>query len=59
MRFVPVGVALLLALVASPASAVWLPGGNVPRPGELFCNKALAATYTRILRETGAAAGGD
>lgn len=32
MRFVPVGVALLLALVASPASAVWLPGGNVVSP---------------------------
>jgi gamma-glutamyltranspeptidase/glutathione hydrolase len=30
---------------------VWLPGGGVPRPGELFCNKALAATYKRVLRE--------
>jgi gamma-glutamyltranspeptidase/glutathione hydrolase len=31
---------------------VWLPGGQVPRPGELFANKLLAATYARILRET-------
>ncbi|MEO8135561.1 MAG: gamma-glutamyltransferase family protein [Betaproteobacteria bacterium] len=35
---------------------IWLPGGNVPRPGELFCNKPLAATYKRILRETSTAA---
>ena len=32
---------------------IWIPGGRVPRPGELFCNKALAATYRRIVRETG------
>jgi gamma-glutamyltranspeptidase/glutathione hydrolase len=30
---------------------IWLPGGRAPRPGELFCNPAVAATYTRILRE--------
>ena len=35
---------------------IWLPGGNVPRPGELFCNEPLAATYKRILRETSTAA---
>ena len=37
---------------------IWLPDGKVPRPGELFCNKALAATYARILSETSATAGG-
>ena len=35
---------------------IWLPDGNVPRPGELFCNEQLAATYQRILRETSTAA---
>jgi gamma-glutamyltranspeptidase/glutathione hydrolase len=38
---------------------VWLPDGKVPRPGELFCNERLAATYRRILRETSAAAEGE
>jgi len=37
---------------------VWLPDAKVPRPGELFCNPQLAATYTRILRETDAVAEG-
>jgi gamma-glutamyltranspeptidase/glutathione hydrolase len=37
---------------------IWLPGGAVPRPGELFCNKALAGTYKRILREAAAACAG-
>ena len=36
---------------------IWIPGGRVPRPGELFCNKALAATYRRIVRETGGVEG--
>ena len=36
---------------------LWLPGGKVPRPGELFCSRQLAMTYERILREAGAAAG--
>ena len=31
---------------------IWLPDGRVPRPGELFTNKPLAATYQRILHET-------
>jgi gamma-glutamyltranspeptidase/glutathione hydrolase len=35
---------------------IWLPGGKVPRPGELFCNTQLAATYARIVRETSAVA---
>jgi gamma-glutamyltranspeptidase / glutathione hydrolase len=35
-----------------PASAeVYLPGGGVPAPGARFANRALAATYERILRE--------
>ena len=33
------------------SAAVFLPGGNVPAPGSLFANPALAATYARILRE--------
>ena len=37
---------------------IWLPGGAVPKPGELFCNKALAATYKRVLREAATIAGG-
>jgi gamma-glutamyltranspeptidase/glutathione hydrolase len=39
-----------------PSSAeVYLPGGNVPGPGSLFANQALAATYRRILDEAEAA----
>jgi gamma-glutamyltranspeptidase / glutathione hydrolase len=35
-----------------PTSAsVYLPHGEVPAPGSLFANTALAATYARILRE--------
>ena len=34
-----------------PQSAdVYLPGDAPPRPGELFCNRALAETYRRIVR---------
>ena len=33
------------------SAAVYLPHGNVPAPGSLFANPALAATYTRIARE--------
>jgi gamma-glutamyltranspeptidase / glutathione hydrolase len=41
-----------------PGSAeVYLPGGNVPQPGSLFANPALAATYERILAEAEAASG--
>ncbi|GAQ63832.1 gamma-glutamyltransferase family protein [Streptomyces scabiei] len=36
-----------------PSSArVYLPGGRAPRPGELFRNPDLAATWLRILAET-------
>jgi gamma-glutamyltranspeptidase/glutathione hydrolase len=38
------------------SAAVYLPGGDPPVPGRLFANKALAATYRRVLDE--AAAGG-
>jgi gamma-glutamyltranspeptidase/glutathione hydrolase len=39
-----------------PSSAeVYLPGGQVPAPGSLFANPALAATYQRILDEAEAA----
>jgi gamma-glutamyltranspeptidase / glutathione hydrolase len=42
-----------------PSSAViYLPGGNPPIPGRLFRNKALAATYRRVLAEA-EAGGGD
>ena len=42
-----------------PSSAeVFLPGGDVPKPGALFANKAMAATWRRLLEEA-AAAGGD
>jgi gamma-glutamyltranspeptidase/glutathione hydrolase len=33
------------------SAQVWLPGGRVPRPGELFANPALAATYERLCSE--------
>ena len=40
------------------SAAVYLPGGNVPAPGTLFTNRALADTYARVLREA-ESAGGD
>ena len=40
------------------SAAIYLPGGEVPAPGNLFRNPALAATYTRILDEA-ESAGGD
>ncbi len=42
-----------------PTSAeVYLPGGDVPAPGRLFRNRALAATYTRVI-EAAESVGGD
>lgn len=38
------------------SAALYLPHGEVPKPGTLFANPALAETYARVLRE---AAGGD
>ena len=40
------------------SAAVYLPGGKVPEIGTLFTNKAIADTYTRVLREA-ESAGGD
>jgi len=37
------------------SAAVYIPGGRIPQPGELFTNRDLAQTYTRILREASAA----
>ncbi|MGL1475025.1 gamma-glutamyltransferase, partial [Vibrio parahaemolyticus] len=37
---------------------VYLPNGEVPKPGTLFTNKKLAETYARILTEA-ESAGGD
>ena len=37
------------------SAAIWLPGGQVPDVGRLFCNPTLAQTWQRVLRE---AAGG-
>jgi len=40
------------------SAAVYLPNGEVPKPGTLFTNKTLAATYTRILNEAESGGGG-
>ncbi len=40
------------------SAAVFLPNGEVPRPGTLFSNKRMAATWRRVLDEA-AAGGGD
>jgi gamma-glutamyltranspeptidase / glutathione hydrolase len=40
------------------SAALYLPGGKVPAAGTLFTNPAMAATYTRILREA-QSVGGD
>ena len=40
------------------SAAIYLPGGNVPKPGVLFANRTLADTYTRVLLEA-ESAGGD
>ncbi|MEV0244287.1 gamma-glutamyltransferase [Streptomyces sp. NPDC050674] len=37
------------------SAEVYLPGGKAPRPGELFANPALAATWKRLLAETAGA----
>ena len=37
------------------SAEVYLPGGGVPAPGTLFANRALAATYERVLAEAEAA----
>ena len=40
------------------SAAVYLPNGEVPKPGALFTNKTLAATYARVLKEA-ESVGGD
>jgi gamma-glutamyltranspeptidase/glutathione hydrolase len=40
------------------SAELWLDGGRAPRPGEMWRNPALAATYRRIVAEA-EAAGGD
>lgn len=40
------------------SAAVYLPNGEVPKPGTLFTNKTLAATYARILGEAESGRGG-
>ncbi len=40
------------------SAAVYLPGGKVPQQGVMFTNKAIAATYARVLKEA-ESAGGD
>jgi gamma-glutamyltranspeptidase / glutathione hydrolase len=40
------------------SAAIYLPGGDVPAPGSLFRNPALAATYRRIVEEA-ESVGGD
>ncbi|MDH6624632.1 gamma-glutamyltranspeptidase/glutathione hydrolase [Streptomyces sp. LBL] len=39
------------------SAEVYLPGGKAPRPGELFRNPALAATWKRLLDEVAGAGG--
>ncbi|MEU1513511.1 gamma-glutamyltransferase [Streptomyces sp. NPDC005811] len=39
------------------SAEVYLPGGRAPRPGALFRNPALAATWRRLLAETAGAGG--
>jgi len=39
------------------SAEVYLPGGGVPAPGSRFANRALAATYARVLAEAEAASG--
>jgi gamma-glutamyltranspeptidase / glutathione hydrolase len=39
------------------SAAVYLSGGQVPKPGTIFANPKLATMYERILREAGAANG--
>lgn len=39
------------------SAAVWLPGGNVPVAGTLFCNPELAQFWTRLLAEAEAVQG--
>jgi gamma-glutamyltranspeptidase/glutathione hydrolase len=39
------------ALREDPLAAVYVPGGHAPRPGDVFTNPKLAATYDTLARE--------
>jgi gamma-glutamyltranspeptidase/glutathione hydrolase len=39
------------------SAATYLPGGNVPKPGTIFTNPKMAATYERLLAEAQAGGG--
>ena len=39
------------------SAAIYLPGGRVPTPGQMFTNKTLADTYERIVRHAESAGG--
>ena len=41
------------------SAEVWIPRGQVPRPGELFQSPAIAQTYTRLLTEAAAVSADD
>jgi gamma-glutamyltranspeptidase / glutathione hydrolase len=45
------GVADLFREDWTDSAELYLPGGSVPEPGELFRNRALAATYRRLVAE--------
>ena len=49
------GVQPLFEQAWTSSAAVFLPHGNVPVPGSLFANPALADTYERVLREAAGA----
>ncbi len=46
------GVRMLFDQHWPSSAAVFLPNGNIPKPGSLLAQPALAATWERILRET-------
>ena len=52
------GVRALFASEWPTSAAVYLPGGDVPAPGTIFRNPALAATYERVLAEAESAGAG-
>jgi gamma-glutamyltranspeptidase/glutathione hydrolase len=52
------GVADLLRAEWRSSAELWLDGGRAPRPGGMWRNPALAATYRRIVTEAEAAGGG-
>lgn len=45
------GLADFFAAEWPTSHATWVPGGNVPKAGALFCNPDLAATWLRLLDE--------